>query len=105
MSLDKLLKHIQTDEEIGSVDELNWFGIIRIPTKKEQNEFIDYLESEHGRKLTEDEINEIFEYKAIILEETDQGFNYYQGFKSKTVAEKAWKDIENMYEKFYMENY
>lgn len=103
MSLEKLLKHIEADEEIGSVDELNWYGFINISTPSKIKDFINYLEDVSEKKITQDDKDELSNYKAIILIEDQQGFNSYEGYESLEDAEDQWRSIQEDYEKFYEE--
>lgn len=71
--------HDNPDEEIGSVDELGWFGYLSGKIK--------------GRGPFH-----------IITQEDSQGFVYGQMYDSKEKLLKKWRSIEKEYERYYEQN-
>lgn len=71
--------HENYDDDIGSVDELGWFGKFSGKIK--------------GRGPFH-----------IIVEETNQGFVYGKIYDTVAEFNKKWRQIEREYEKYYEQN-
>jgi hypothetical protein len=95
------------DEEVGSVEEMGWYGWIHLKTRDERKDFLKSLEvvaSAQGDKLTSDERNMILDTSAIIVSESDQGFYGAKYYTLLSEAKRDWKEIVDAYEKFYEES-
>lgn len=96
-----------TDEEIGSADELGWYGMIRLPDRAARISFIEEMEriaTEAGDPpLTPEEKKMLLGLRGIIVLETGQGFFTVDWIDSKAELKRKWREIERAYEQFYRE--
>ncbi len=72
-----------TDEQIGDVGELGWFGRIDLS---------DLNIKEDGEKV-----------KGVIVSENDMGSFSYASYDDKEELDKNWKEIEKEYDEYFEE--
>lgn len=92
------------DEDVGSSDELGWYGLIR---SEDKDDAIDLLKlvnkhaiEQQEAPLTMEECETILRARVIILREGESGFVSVSYYNSKVKGERKWKQIEKDYEEF-----
>lgn len=73
------------DSEVGSTDELGWFGLVKFDIQTEKNKLIDF-----GFP------NVI----GAIISQDSQGFKHMEVFDNENEMNDNWSEIENSYSKF-----
>ena len=69
------------DEEMGSVDEMGWYGLLLGITPEEMGEF------------GQDVVDEMEGAQNFILSEDSYGFVDYEAFESEADAKARWEEI------------
>ena len=89
------------DDEIGSVEELGWYGVIWGLGKEGANDVDEIAQKEHGEPLTKDEFDLLASAAAMIISEDSQGFVNVQYFDTRGEGDEAWEAIQKEYEEYY----
>lgn len=95
-SIEELLYAVQ-DQEMGSVDELGWYGMVSGMTKPEA------VEAAHDNEIELDpEDMEGYDWPLnAIIREDSQGFITVSSFKNNRDMLNEWRDMEEEYERYY----
>ena len=86
------------DEELGSVDELNHFALVKLG--RDGLKDIARVAKEQGGHLTLEEARRVRRSYGAIVETNDQGFVNIGYYSSKAKLDKEWKKIEKAYEEY-----
>lgn len=87
------------DEEMGAVDELNHFALVKLG--RDGLKDVARVAKQQGGKLTLEEARRIRRSYGAIVETNDQGFVNVGYYAKKATLDKEWKKIEREYEKYY----
>ena len=95
------------DEEIGSNEELGWYGLVYFEDQGSARRFlgeIDLVAQELGdAPLTEDECNLIVGSRIIIIQQDSNGFITALYYDQALHGNQHWNRINRMYDEFYEE--
>ena len=102
----KLVGESWQDDEIGSVDEMGWYGLFRFKDTENKARFLKGLEeaaAEEGESLTPEERKFVMRLAGLIVSESESGGFGVNWFTNKRELDAAWSEIQDDYEKFYEE--
>ncbi|MCP5101890.1 MAG: hypothetical protein GY950_00840 [bacterium] len=99
--LDLYIYHIETDDDLGDVQDFGWYGIIR---DLELSEVEAVARDEFKDTLTAAEKELIRDTAGAIVSEDSQGFYSVELFEDSDALEADWENLEAEADKFYEEN-
>ena len=96
-SVVELVYSVDHDQEVGSVDEMGWYGMVSGMTRPEAEK----LASDLGVELEDNEMDDYSWPLNAIISEDEQGNVEMQTYASNRDMIRAWRVVEDDYRRFY----
>lgn len=99
--IDLYIYHLDTDEELGDVQDFGWYGILR---DLERSEVEEIAREEFNDSLTVEEQGLLDDTVGAIVSEDSQGFYNVELFDNSDKLEADWEALRDEADLFYDEN-